>query len=151
VVQTGQRGGELVYARAAGVGVRSGDPADVGWLLLAALHHQAALDERAGRAAAAARFRLLAARRFPDEPGVQLDAAAALLHDRHEPGRALALVRAIAIPTDDRDLRFRHGWLEEEALEAMGDPTAARAVLARLAREFPESERVRRRLAHFTS
>jgi uncharacterized membrane protein len=37
IYETGERGGELVYAHAGGVGIRSGDPADVGRLLLAGL------------------------------------------------------------------------------------------------------------------
>src|SRR5215470_2946030 len=48
VMQTGKLGGELVYAYAGGIGIRSGEPADVHRLLLAGLYHQAQLDERAG-------------------------------------------------------------------------------------------------------
>src|SRR2546425_1330126 len=71
IVQTGQRGGDLVYAHAGGVGIRSGDPADVGRLLLAGLYHQAQLDEKAGRSADAATLMELAARRFPSDEAVQ--------------------------------------------------------------------------------
>jgi hypothetical protein len=91
VVEAGARGGALAYERAGRVGVASGVPGDVGWLLLAGLHHQTALDERAGRPADAAELRDLAARRFPGEAGVQLEAAEASLHDRtirRRPSRA---------------------------------------------------------------
>src|ERR1043166_4159062 len=60
VMQTGKLGGELVYAYAGGIGIRSGEPADVGRLLLAGLYHQAQLDENAGRTMDAAALRELA-------------------------------------------------------------------------------------------
>jgi len=39
LVETGKLGGDLVYAHAGGVGIRSGEPTDVGRLLLAGLYH----------------------------------------------------------------------------------------------------------------
>jgi hypothetical protein len=111
VVETGERGGEIVYAHAGGVGTRSGDPADVERLLLAGLYHQAELDERAGRADDAAALIEMAARRFPSEPAVQVMAAQSLLEHRHDPAAALALLRTVAVAADDPQLRFRHGWL----------------------------------------
>src|SRR5207245_9429009 len=52
--EAGEHGGELVYAYAGGVGIRSGNPDDVDRLLVAGLYHQAMLDRKAGRAAEAA-------------------------------------------------------------------------------------------------
>lgn len=146
IFEAGERGGELVYAHAAGVGIRSGDPGDVGRLLLAGLYHQAQLDERDGRTDEADALVELAARRFPFEPGVQLLAAEGLLERRHDPATALALLRTVAVATDDRQLRFRYGWLTADALEALGQNDAARATLQRLRIEFPGNVRLRKRL-----
>src|SRR5262249_45952254 len=71
LVQAGQRGGDLVYAHAGGVGIQSGDPADVGRLFLAGLYHQAQLDEQAGRSAEAALLLESAAHHFPADAAVQ--------------------------------------------------------------------------------
>src|SRR5215831_659599 len=81
VLQTGKLGGELVYAHAGGVGIRSGDPEDVARLLLAGLVAQADLDEKADRAGDAATLLEIAAQRFPADPTVQVRAAEALLED----------------------------------------------------------------------
>ena len=144
VVETGKRGGEIVYARAGGVGIRSGDPADVERLLLAGLYEEAQLDERAGREGDAAALIEMAARRFPSEPAVQVMAAQSLLEHRHDPAAALALLRTVT--TDDRALRFRREWLTADALEALGQTDSARATLVQLRTEFPESTRLQRRL-----
>ena len=48
--EAGEHGGELVYAYAGGVGIRSGDPADVERLLLAGLYNGAQAERKAGRA-----------------------------------------------------------------------------------------------------
>lgn len=146
VVETGERGGEIVYAHAGGVGTRSGDPADVQRLLLAGLYHQAELDERAGRPDDAAALIEMAARRFPSEPAVQVMAAQSLLEHRHDPAAALALLRTVAVAAADPQLRFRHGWLTADALEALGQTDMARITLQRLRIEFPDSARLRRRL-----
>jgi uncharacterized membrane protein len=66
----GERGGDLVYSYAGGVGTRSGDPADVGRLLVAAAYNQAQVDRKAGRPADAAAIISVAAARFPSDPGV---------------------------------------------------------------------------------
>src|SRR5579862_2769819 len=146
IYETGERGGELVYAHAGGVGIRSGDPADVGRLLLAGLYQQAQLDEREGRPDDAAALIEVAARRFPSEPAVQVLMAESLLEHRHDPARALAVLRTVAVGMDDRPLHFRHGWLTADALEALGQADAARTTLQQLRTEFPESARLRRRL-----
>jgi uncharacterized membrane protein len=146
VVETGKRGGEIVYAHAGGVGIRSGDPADVERLLLAGLYQEAQLDERAGRNDEAAAMIDMAARRFPSEPAVQVLAAQSLLEHRHDPAAALALLHTVTVATDDRPLRFRREWLTADALEALGQADMARATLLQLRTEFPQSARLQRRL-----
>jgi uncharacterized membrane protein len=147
IMQTGKLGGELVYAHAGGVGIRSGDPADVKRLLLAGLYHQAQLDEHAGRSADAAALIELAAQRFPAETAVQLLAAESLLQDRRDPQAALAVLRQIEVPETERRSRFRYGWLMADALETLGQTDAVQLTLQGLQTEFPDSERVRKRLA----
>src|SRR5262249_15857208 len=83
VLETGKLGGEVGYAHAGGVGIRSGDPEDVAHLLLAGLVNQADMDDKAGRSDDAASLLDVAARRFPADPGVQLLAAEAMLRDRN--------------------------------------------------------------------
>jgi len=147
IMQTGKLGGELVYAHAGGVGIRSGEPEDVKRLLLAGLYHQAQLDEQTGRSADAAALIELAAQRFPTEAAVQILAAESLLLDRRDPRAALAVLGNVEVPETERRLRFRHGWLMADALETLGQTDAVRFTLQKLQTEFPDSERVRRRLA----
>jgi uncharacterized membrane protein len=147
VLETGKLGGELVYAHAGGVGIRSGDPEDVARLLLAGLVAQADLDEKAGRAGDAASLLEIAAQRFPADPTVQVRAAEALLEDRHDPAGALQVLTRLDPTADDPRLRFRRGWLTADALDALGREAEARAVLERLRTEFPENTRLRGRLA----
>ena len=119
--------------------------------MLAGLYHQAQLDEKAGRSADAATLMELAARRFPSEEAVQVLAAESLLVDRHDPAAALATLRTITVPKGERRWRFRHGWLTADALDALGQTAAARTTLQNLLAEFPDSERVRRRLEQIGS
>src|ERR1700756_5220903 len=102
------------------MGIGSGEPADVGRLLLAGLYHQAQIDEHAGRATDAATLLELAAQRFPADEAVQILAAESLLVDRHDPAAALTALRKITVPKEERRWRFRHGWLMAEAFEALG-------------------------------
>jgi len=147
VLQTGKLGGELVYAHAGGVGIRSGDLEDVARLLLAGLVAQADVDEKAGRAGDAANLLEIAAQRFPADPTVQVRAAEALLEDRHDAAGALALLARPGPPPDEPPLRFRRAWLTADALDALGRHAEARVVLERLQTEFPENTRLRGRLA----
>src|SRR5213076_3368583 len=65
-------GGDLVYNYAGGVGIRSGDPADVGRLLVAGLYHQAMLERKAGKPADAAQLIGQLSQRYPADTGVRL-------------------------------------------------------------------------------
>ena len=145
IVEAGRHGGDLVYRHAAGVGVRSGDPADVGGLLLAGLLQQSNLDDRSGRAADAAALVDLAASRFPSDVGVQLLDAASLLR-RRQPAAALARLEGLALPPDPQ-LRYRRAWLTADALEAVGRGDAASLTLQHLRGEFPDDARLARRIA----
>jgi uncharacterized membrane protein len=144
--EAGEHGGELVYSYAGGVGIRSGDPDDVGRLLLAGLYHQAQQDRQRGRAADAAALVEHAVRRFPDDAEVQLLAAESLLLDRHDGTAAVAALERIRVPPANRVLQLRLGMLKADALDAAGRSDEATATLKALAAAFPASPRVRERL-----
>jgi uncharacterized membrane protein len=149
--EAGEHGGRLVYSYAGGVGIRTGAPEDVGRLLLAGLHHQAQLDRKAQRPEDAAALIELAARRFPADPGVQLAAAESLLIDRKDAAAAAAVIEKISVPPDDRRLRMRRASLLADAFEKQGDKAKALAALEPLAAEFPQNERLRKRIEQLRS
>lgn len=144
--ETAEHGGELVYSYAGGVGIRTGDPADVRRLTLAAAYHQAELDRKEGRAQDAASITLEAARRFPDDAAVQTMAADSLLHDAADPKAALAALQHVTVPQGDARLRVRYGMLLAEAQQAAGDVSSARQTLQQLAQAFPQNPRIRQKL-----
>lgn len=144
--ETGEHGGDLVYAYAGGVGIRSGDTTDVGRLLLAGLYHQAMLDRRDKRPEAAAELIEQMARRWPDDVTIRFMAAESQLVDRKDAKGALAALAAIQVAPDDTRGRLRRDFLRTDAFVAAGLKDSARAVLEGLARDFPENARVRERL-----
>jgi uncharacterized membrane protein len=141
------RGGRLVYGYAGGVGIRSGDPADVGRLLVAGAWHQANLDREGGRPDEAAALIELVARRFPADVELQLAVVDSLTVDRRNPQAALDKLGSIQVPAGDARLRVRAGILRANALEAAGDVTAARQVLETLRTELPDNAQVQRRIS----
>jgi uncharacterized membrane protein len=144
--EAGEHGGELVYAYAGGVGIRSGDPADVERLLLAGLYNGAQAERKAGRPQEAAKLLTLAGERHPNDPEVQLVAAESLLLDRKDSHAALEKLRAIQPPRENRSLRIRHGLLTADALEASGQKDGAAAVVQTLVTEYPDVARLKERL-----
>jgi uncharacterized membrane protein len=145
--EAAEHGGELVYSYAGGVGIRTGNPEDVGRLLVAAAYNQAQVDRKAGRPADASAVITFAASRFPTDPGVQMMAAESALLDKKDPGAALEILGHTAVPQDDARMRVRQGMLTADALEAAGRADAARATLQQLAAAFPDNARVKQRLA----
>jgi uncharacterized membrane protein len=144
--EAGEHGGQLVYAYAGGVGIRSGDPADVERLLLAGLYNQAQVERTAGHGDRAAALLALAAERHPNDAEVQLASAESLLIDRKDPRAAIEKLRAISPPQDNRALRIRHGMLTADALEAAGQREGAAAVVQGLVTEYPDVPRLKQRL-----
>jgi uncharacterized membrane protein len=140
IVKAADRGGDLVYSYAGGVGIRSGDTADVTRLYLAGLY-QAAQSARAqsDSARAAALFGELQ-RQFPNDTTVRLLAIESLLRDRRDGRAALAALSRIHVPVTDRRLRVRVEFLKADAFVAVGKPDSARATLQRLARDFPDMQ-----------
>ncbi|HEY5907076.1 MAG TPA: hypothetical protein VIZ31_03480, partial [Vicinamibacteria bacterium] len=151
VYETGDHGGKFVYSHAGGVGTRSGDLKDVGRLLLAGLYQQSVVDRAEGRPEEAARLLELAAARFPGDVEVQLLLAESQLEDLKDAGRALSTLEQIEVPRAQAGLRLRHGVLMVDALLASGRAEQARAELARLDVEFPESGLLHVRKQRLTS
>ena len=144
--ETGEHGGELVYAYAGGVGIRSGDTTDVGRLLLAGLYHQAMLDRREKRPAAAADLIDQMARRWPDDLTIRFLSAESRLLDRQDAPGALAALNAIQVAPEDARSRVRRDFLRADAFLALQQQDSARSVLEALARDFPDNARVKDRL-----
>jgi uncharacterized membrane protein len=148
--RTGEHGGELVYAYAGGPGIRSGDPQDVGRLLLAGLYHQAQLDRKAGKAAEAAQLIDEAARRFGSSPEVQLLQIESRLVDRKDAAGALQALTALQVPAGSAPLQTRAAMLKADALLADGRRDDAIATLQQLSQQFPASTRIKQRLEQLT-
>ena len=144
--EAAEHGGELVYSYAGGVGTRSGEPEDVGRLLLAGLYNQAQLDRQDGKNQEAAALIDTALRTFPDNLEVQLLAAESTLLDRKDPAATLAALDALAIPKEDSRMLVRVGMLKADALQAGGQGAEARSTLMALQSQFPNNQGLKRRL-----
>ncbi len=145
--KAGNRGGDLVYRYAGGVGTRYGDSADVSRLYLAALY-QAAQQARAQHdsARAAELFGQLW-RQYPADTTVRFLYIESLVRDRHDGRAALQALTNLQVPPSDRRLRLRHGFLKVDAFLASGRPDSARATLEQLARDFPDvQQRIQERM-----
>lgn len=145
--RAGDLGGQLVYGYAGGVGIRSGDPADVNRTLIAAAYHQANLDRQAGKPLEAAALLDLVADRFPEQLELQIARAEAILADRKDPNASLAKLDALQLPTSDTRMRVRAGVARSKALAARGDSSAARQVLETLRTELPTNGQIQRAIA----
>jgi uncharacterized membrane protein len=146
IYETGEHGGELVYNYAGGIGIRSGQPEDVGHLLLAGLYQQATLDRQAGKGADGAALVDMAATRFPDNLELQLMAIEWTTDVKKDPATALKRLDAVSVPASDSRLRIRATLARASALVASGNVEAARQVLLTLKGEFPTSVQIQRRL-----
>lgn len=145
--EAGEHGGELVYSYAGGVGLRSGDPADLSNLLVAALYHNARMARDSGRAEDAARLTDELARVRPDDPIVKFLVVESKLRDRKDPEGALTDLRMIQVAADDARLAPRHGMLTAQAHVAAGNSDSAKVVLTALATRFPNNRAVKDALA----
>src|SRR6266550_528105 len=148
IVKAADRGGDLVYSYAGGVGTRSGDTADVTRLYLAGLY-QAAQQARAQHDSAhAAELFVQLERQFPNDTTVRLLAIESLVRDRHDSRTALAALARFSIRADDRRLQLRVGFLKADAYVVAGKPDSARAVLEQLGTAFPDmQQRINDRIA----
>ncbi len=148
ILKAADRGGDLVYSYAGGVGTRSGDTADVTRLYLAGLY-QAAQQARAQHdSARAAELFAELQRRFPGDTNVRLLAIESLVRDKNNGRAALTALSRVSVAPDDRRLQLRVGFLKADAYVAAGKPDSARAVLERLGTAFPDmQQRIKDRIA----
>jgi uncharacterized membrane protein len=147
IYEAGEHGGELVYSYAGGVGIRSGDTADVSRLLIAGLYHSAQAARTRHDSAAAAELFAEMARRSPNDTTARLLAIESLIRDRNDGKAALAALAGLTVPVGDQRLRTRYGFLKTDAFLAAGRADSARATLEQLARDFPDNPRIKDRLA----
>jgi len=141
IFETAEHGGHLVYSYAGGVGLRTGEPEDVGNLLRAGLYHQAMLDRREHRGDAAARLFAEMKQRWPAEEEVQVLAADSRLRDQNDPTGALADVSALIGTVQDPRLKRNATLIRAYAFLGLGQKDSARAVVERLAAENPANAR----------
>ena len=141
-----ERGGDLVYSYAGGVGLRTGNPDDVGRLLNAGLFNQAMLARSAHRNAEADSLISELARRNPASVEVQLVAAQSLMADRKDPQAALAALDRIVVPDSQAFLRMRIAYAKVDVYTAAAMRDSARALLTRLVAQYPDNPRIRQRL-----
>ena len=144
--EAADHGGELVYAYAGGVGIRSGDPADVGRLLTAGLYNEAQVARKAGRHDEANTLLRMLAERHPDDVNAQMMLAESQLIDKKDPQAALAILDSVTARPDDPRLRPRRDMLAADALRQAGRTDSARALLQALATQFPQNPRVKAKL-----
>jgi len=144
--EAAEHGGELVYSYAGGVGTRSGEPEDVTRLLVAGLHHKAALERSAGNLEEAARLTAEMLRQRPDEPYVRLAMAQSHFRDRDDARAALDELARITVEESGSNLDLRKGMLTADAYLALDMQDSARSVLQALAQRFPDMARIRARL-----
>jgi predicted Zn-dependent protease len=135
-----------VYSYAGGVGIRSGDPADVNRLMIAGVYHQANQDRQAGNGNASTALVEATARRFPEHLELQLFAAEWQTDVRKDPAAALQRLDALAVAQAEPRLRVRAGILRANALAAQGNVDGAKAVLQTLKTENPTNQQIQRRL-----
>ncbi len=145
--EAGEHGGTLVYSYAGGVGIRSGDTADVSRLLMAGLYHSAQQARTRHDSAAAAALFAEIGTRFPNDTTVWFLSAESLLRDRNDGKGALAALARFSVPADNPRLRIRYDFLKADAFVAAGRSDSARATLERLSAQFPDNPRIRDRLA----
>ena len=136
--ETGEHGGDLVYSYAGGVGVRTGDSADVRRLLVAGLYSNAELDRKSGHPEMAAQRIDELQRMMPGDTGVRLLHIQSLLRDRKEPQQALAALDSLSVTPANRRIFFQKTMLQAEALDQAGMRDSARAVLTALKEEVPQ-------------
>jgi uncharacterized membrane protein len=143
-----KRGGDLVYSYAGGVGIRSGDTADVSRLYVAGLYQQAQRARAAHDSVRAARLFGELVQEFPNDTTVRLLAIESQLHDRNDPRGALASLSRLQAPPGNRFLASRLAFLKADAFVAAGKPDSARATLEQLAAAYPEmQDRIKGRIA----
>jgi len=147
VYDVGRLGGIVVYSFAGGVGERTNDTTDVNHTMVAALYNRALLDrDQKNSAGAAQEFEELA-RRFPNDPQIQMAYAQSLIMDKKDGAAAMAQLAKLPVPADTSRLWGRYQSTKADAFIAMGQTDSAKAILTALVAKFPQSQRLKDKLA----
>lgn len=145
--RAGERGADVVYRYAGGVGTRYGDTADVNRLYLAALYQAAQQARNQHDSVRAAELFGQLAREHPADTTVLFLHIESIVRDKNDGRAALRALARFGEPAGDQRLRLRYGFLKADAFLAAGRTDSARVTLEQLARDFPDVQRVRDRLA----
>ena len=146
VFETGEHGGALVYEYAGGVGLRTGDPRDVGRLLLAGMYHQAMQDRKDGKSSGAAGLITEMALRWPADTAIQLLRIESLFRDSGNPSGALAALDSFKVSEQNTRLMRNVASLKGDAFIAAGIKDSARAIFEELAKGQPDNPRLKAKL-----
>lgn len=146
--EAGEHGGDLVYNYAGGIGIRSGQAADIDRLLVAGLYQKAMADRKAGDSSSAAVLIGELVARYPGDTDIQLLGVESLLTDKKDPKAALAALQRLPALPDSSRARTRRDMLAADVYAGAGHLDSARAILTRLAAQFPQSQRIKDKLAH---
>ena len=137
VYDAGLEGGVLVYNYAGGIGLRSGDTADVRRLLVAALYHDAMRERDAGHKADAARLMTELGRQMAADTTVKFLEAESMIKDQNNPRGALAALDSLTVPPNSPRILYRKAILVSDAYVAAGVPDSARIVLTAAKAKMP--------------
>jgi uncharacterized membrane protein len=140
--EASEHGGTLVYDYAGGVGIRSGDRADVRRLLVAGLYHNIQAARDSGRKEDAARLTDELMRQTPADAGARFLGVESLIRDREDPRAALATLATMDVPADDRRLQVRKGMLTVQAYRAAGFNDSAKSTIEGLKQRYPNDPRL---------
>jgi len=149
--EAGEHGGDLVYNYAGGVGIRSGQATDVDRLLVAGLYQKAMADRKAGDSASAGVLIAELVTRYPADTDIQLLGIESLLTDKKDAKAALAALQQLPPFPDSSRARTRRDMLAADAYTGAGRLDSARAILTRLAAQFPQNQRIKDKLAQLPS
>jgi hypothetical protein len=144
--EAAEHGGDLVYAYAGGVGIRSGNPDDVRNLLVAGLYNEAQVQRKAGKGDDANRLIQMLAERKSGDVTTRIMWAESLLIDKRDPAASLAVLDSIAVRPDDARLRPRRDMLAADALRQAGRADSARTLMQSLATQVPATPRSKAKL-----
>lgn len=144
--ETGEHGGELVYSYAGGVGIRTGNPDDVGRLLLAGLYHQAMLDRKEGKGAEAAQLIGEMQRRWPSDQTIKLLAIESMFRDSGNPAGAIAALDSIQVAAGNDRLKRQIASMKADAFIASGMKDSARVMIEGLMKDMPGNPRLQAKL-----
>ncbi len=137
VFRAGEHGGALVFNYAGGIGLRSGDSADVRHLLVAGLYHRAMKQREAGAKDEAARLIQELVRQMPGDTTARMLGAESMLRDQNNPRGAIASLDSLQFAADNMRMRTRRDMMVADAYVAAGVMDSARIVLEALKAHMP--------------